>query len=218
MADFENTLQTASRAILRRELTDGERIEFLELAGAIGMSSVEDYLYMLMIFKRNEDRISAQMASFRKEMKARFDEMGVLEKKIDATLGKTLEDMLGKGAEKIGYAMGRDITNSAKEVLKGHGEFCYIRGLVMAICVTTFMATLGYWLGSIGAFDFSDGKSLFTFFLWFPAGGLATVCWFIYTFLWYLDHSGRISRYTANRINFILQMLILLVLLCRTLL
>jgi hypothetical protein len=98
MADFENTLRAASQAILKRELTENERIEFLELAGAIGMSSVEDYLYMLMIFKRNEDRITGQMVSFKKEMKARFDEMGVLEKKVDATLGKTLEDMLDKMA------------------------------------------------------------------------------------------------------------------------
>ena len=100
MANFENTLQVASQAILRRKLTDAERIEFLELAGVIGMSSVEDYLYMLMILKRNEDRISAQMDSFKKEIKARLDEIGFLEKKIDTTLGKTLEDMLGKGAEK----------------------------------------------------------------------------------------------------------------------
>jgi hypothetical protein len=96
MTSFENSLQAASQAILRRELTETERVEFLELGGAIGMSSVEDYLYMLMIFKRNEDRISAQMTSFRKEMKARFDEMGVLENKIDDTLGKTLEDMVDK--------------------------------------------------------------------------------------------------------------------------
>ena len=41
------------------------------MAEAIGMSSVEDYLYII---------------------KARFDEMGVLEKKIDATPGKKLED------------------------------------------------------------------------------------------------------------------------------
>ena len=98
MSNFENTLRESSLAILRRELTESERIEFLELAGAIGMNSVEDYMYMLMIFKRNEDRISAQMDSFKKEMKARFDEMGFLEKKIDGTLEKTLENMLGKGA------------------------------------------------------------------------------------------------------------------------
>ena len=213
MANFESNLQAASQAILKRELTDSERIEFLELAGAIGMSSVEDYLYMLMIFKRNEDRVSAQMGSFRKEMKTRFDEMGVLEKKIDATLGKTLEDMLGKGAEKIGYAMGRDIVDSAKEVLNKNGDLHFLRGQVLTVCVVAIMATLGYWLGSVDAFEIGEGRSFFRAFLWFPAGGLAFLCASIYTFTWYLDHEGRIGMFPTYIIKFTLQIFILLMLL-----
>jgi hypothetical protein len=65
MAGFENSLRTASKAILKRDLTEAERVEFLELAGAIGMNNVEDFLYMLMVFKRNEDKLNR-----------RFDEMG----------------------------------------------------------------------------------------------------------------------------------------------
>jgi hypothetical protein len=42
MAGFENSLRTASMAILKRELTESERVEFLEMAGAMGMSDVED--------------------------------------------------------------------------------------------------------------------------------------------------------------------------------
>jgi hypothetical protein len=217
MANFENTLQAASQAILRRELTESERIEFLELAGAIGMGSVEDYLYMLMIFKRNEDRISAQMASFRKEMKARFDELGVLEKKIDATLGKTLEDMLGKGAEKIGYAMGRDIVDSAKEVLNKNGDFHFLRGQVLTVCITSLMAALAYWLGSMGTFDFSEGRSFFWRFFWFPAGGLMIICSFAYVYFWYFDHEGWIGQYPTYMIKFTLQILILLALLLHVL-
>ena len=94
MTDFDKALQSASQAILRRELTEIERVELLDLGAAIGMSTVKDYLYMLMIFKRYEDRISAQMLSFENEMNSKFDEMGVLENKIDATLVKTLDDML----------------------------------------------------------------------------------------------------------------------------
>jgi hypothetical protein len=195
MASFENNLQAASQAILKRELTESERIEFLELAGAIGMNSVEDYLYMLMIFKRNEDRITGQMVSFRKEMKARFDEMGFLEKKIDATLGKTLEDMLGKGAEKIGYAMGRDIAHSAKQVLKKNGEFHFLRGQVLTICVAAIIGTIGYWLGGIDAFTIGEGRSFLGVFFWFPAGGFALICGIVYAFAWYLDHEGWITQY-----------------------
>jgi hypothetical protein len=213
MASFENTLQAASQAILRRELTDAERVEFLELAGAIGMSSVEDYLYMLMIFKRNEDRISAQMAYFRKEMKARFDEMGVLEKKIDATLGKTLEDMLGKGAEKIGYAMGRDIVDSAKEVLKKNGEFHFLRGQVLTVLITTLMATLAYWFGTVKLFNFGESESFLRAFMQIPASGVAFLCAFTYTCFWYFDHEGWIGKYPTYMIKFTLQIFLLLALL-----
>ena len=213
MANFENNLQAASQAILKRELTDSERIEFLELAGAIGMSSVEDYLYMLMIFKRNEDRISAQMGSFRKEMKARFDEMGFLEKKIDATLGKTIEDMLGKGAEKIGYAMGRDIENSAKEVLKTNGDFHFLRGQVMTVCITALMATLAYWLGTANVFDFGEDGSFIRAFFRIPASGLAFICCLIYVGFWYFDHDWLVSNRITYTIKFTLQIFILLALL-----
>ena len=217
MANFENTLQAASQAILRRELTERERIEFLELAGAIGMSSVEDYLYMLMIFKRNEDRISAQMATFRKEMKARFDEMGVLEKKIDATLGKTLEDMLGKGAEKIGYAMGRDIVDSAQRVLNKNGEFHFLRGQVLTVVITTLMATLAYWFGTVGLFDFREGGSFFRALFQVPASGVAFICALLYTGAWYFAHEGWISHYPTYMIKFTLQIFLLLALLLHVL-
>ena len=217
MSNFENTLQTASQAILRRELTEAERFEFLELAGAIGMSSVEDYLYMLMVFKRNEDRISAQMATFRKEMKARFDEMGVLEKKIDATLGKTLEDMLGKGAEKIGYAMGRDIVHSANEVLKANGDFHFLRGQVMTVCITALMAVLAYWLGTVSAFDFGESGSFTRAFLGIPASGVAFICGLTYVYFWYFDHDRLISRHITYKIKFTLQILVLLALLLHVL-
>ncbi|MCL2009132.1 MAG: hypothetical protein FWG71_01125 [Synergistaceae bacterium] len=213
MSNFENTLRESSLAILRRELTESERIEFLELAGAIGMNSVEDYMYMLMIFKRNEDKISAQMDSFKKEMKARFDEMGFLEKKIDGTLEKTLENMLGKGAEKIGYAMGRDIADSAKEVLKRNGELHFLRGQVVSVCIVALMATLAYWLGRAGVFSFGERGSFLKAFFWLPAGGVMALCSLAYTFVWYFEHEWRISEYLSYKINFALQILVFLALL-----
>jgi len=215
MSDFENTLRSASLAILKRELTDNERIEFLELAGAIGMSSVEDYLYMLMIFKRNEDRITGQMIAFKKEMKARFDEMGVLEKKIDATLGKTLEDMLGKGAEKIGFAMGRDIVDAAQKILKTNGNFHFVRGQAMVACVMVLMVTVAYWLGNVNFFYFEGGMNYFRVLLMYPAGGLALLCGMIYTTAWYFDHDWKISAYTTYTVKFVLQIIVLLALLLR---
>jgi hypothetical protein len=153
------------------------------------------------------------MAYFRKEMKARFGEMGVLEKKIDATLGKTLEDMLGKGAEKIGYSMGRDIVDSAQTILKKNGEFHFLRGQALTVCVVALIGTIGYWLGGIDAFAIGEGRSFLRAFLWFPAGGFALICGFIYTFAWYLDHEGWISQYYTYMIKFMVQILLLLTLL-----
>jgi hypothetical protein len=212
MANFEETLRSASLAVLKRELADNERIEFMELAGAIGMNNVEDYLYMLMIFKRNEDKITGQLAYFEKEMQSRFDEMGVLEKKIDATLGNTLKDMLGQGAEKIGHAMGRDITNSAKEVLSGHGEFHFMRGWVLSLCITAVIACVSYALGSAGVFDFTSGWRLFDALMGFPAGGLAAICCPAYVITWGCDHWGKMWR-PSYKTKFVLQILILLSLL-----
>ena len=54
-------------------------------------------------------------------------------------LEKSVENMLGKGAEKIGYAMGRDITDSAKEVLKKNKEFHFLRGQTMSVCIVALM-------------------------------------------------------------------------------
>ena len=215
MTNFENTLRTVSLAILKRELTENERIEFLELAGAIGMSSVEDYLYMLMIFKRNEDRISAQMVSFKKEMKTRFDEMGVLEKKIDDTLKKSIEDMLGKGAEKIGYAMGRNIVDSAQKVLNTNGEFHFLRGQVMSVCIMALIANVAYWLGMVKAFEFDGEMGLLDFIFSLPAGGITIICGLIYTAAWYLDNDWQISHRLTYRIKFILQIIILTALFLR---
>ena len=183
MANFENTLQVASQAILRRELTDAERIEFLELAGVIGMSSVEDYLYMLMIFKRNEDRISAQMDSFKKEMKARFDEIGFLEKKIDTTLGKTLEDMFGKGAEKALVRISEAVYQKSEDIAarKNRGfmlrSWGFAQSMTLMLCVIALNA--GYMMGN-GRDPFwlrpaNTGERILGWFFNAPSGWLVVV-------------------------------------------
>jgi hypothetical protein len=113
---------------LKRDLTESERVEFLELAGAIGMGNVEDFLYMLMVFKRNEDKVDGTLASFRDEMKARFDEMTTLEQNIRGTLESSISRVLGDGAREIGRDMGSEIAESAKDVLSSTKEFHFIRG------------------------------------------------------------------------------------------
>lgn len=128
MAGFENALRATSLAILKRELTESERIEFLELAGAVGMGNVEDYLYMLMIFKRNEDRVNDTLVSLKEELREQFEEIGALERKIDVTLEASVLRILEDGAREIGHDMGKQIAKSASEVLSTNEEFYYMRG------------------------------------------------------------------------------------------
>jgi hypothetical protein len=61
-------------------------------------------------------------------MKAKFDEMAVLEKKIDTTLESTISRVLGDGAREIGRDMGNHIAESAKDALKEYKEFHCLRG------------------------------------------------------------------------------------------
>jgi hypothetical protein len=72
---------------------------------------------MLMVFKRNEDRVNGTIADFKGEMKSRFDAKGALERKIDATLESSISRLLGDGAREISQDMGYQIAEPAKGVL-----------------------------------------------------------------------------------------------------
>ena len=111
--------------------------------------------------------------------------------------------------------MGRDIVESAKEVLKENREFYFLRGQVMSVCIVSLMACVAYWLGSIDAFSFEGDRTFFNFFLWFPVGNLAFICGSAYTLMWYFDHERQISRHLSHKIKFTLQIIILLALLLR---
>ncbi|MDR1508030.1 MAG: hypothetical protein LBS53_00145 [Synergistaceae bacterium] len=213
MAGFENSLRAAAQAILKRDLTESERVEFLELAGAIGMSSVEDYLYMLMVFKRNEDRVNGAITKFDENMKARFDEIGVLEQKIHDTLESSISRVLGDGARDIGRDMGNHIAESAKDVLKGHEEFHYERGQFLMAGLIIAISTVTYWLGAQFGFNRIDNESYIAYILKIPAG--AVICWCVsgFAFLWSLDHWRLVKRDWFYKIRFSLQILLLVVLL-----
>ncbi len=199
MTNFEGALRSAALAVLRRELTDEERIEFLELAGAIGMNSVQDYLYMLMVFKRNEDRVSGLLDSFRGEIREKFEEIGELERKIDATLEGSIHAVLRDGAEKIGRSMGGDIAREARELLTAHEMFhfergqVFIAGTVFAIAVTTFIFG-SYWGAGAKNTDF------LYFWLQFRAGHVALFCGVVYVGFWAIDRWKLLKRGWGDKV------------------
>jgi hypothetical protein len=213
MAGFENSLRAASTAILRRELTESERVEFLELAGAIGMDNVKDYLYMLMVFKRNEDRVNGAIAAFKDEMAVRFGEMGALEKKIHDTLESSISRVLGEGAREIGQDMGREIAAEAKATLTTHEEFHYLRGQCAVVGFVAALSTVVYWLGSQFGFERIGNESFFAYLLNLRSGFVVFACAFGYAYFWSVDRWKLIRRDWFYTVQFVLQILISLALL-----
>jgi hypothetical protein len=212
MAGFENSLRAASQAILKRDLTESERVEFLELAGAIGMNNVEDYLYMLMVFKRNEDKVDGTLAGFRDEMKSRFDEMSVLEEKIHGTLESSISRVLGDGAREIGRDMGREIAAEAKDSFREYEQFHYLRGQFAIMGLVLTIATVAYWLGSQFGFKHIGGESFFAFPLKLPSGLVIFTGVFGYVYFWSVDHWRRIKQDWLYKTRFVLQILLVVVL------
>jgi hypothetical protein len=213
MAGFEDSLRAASTAILKRELTESERVEFLELAGAIGMGNVKDYLYMLMVFKRNEDRVNGAIADFRDEMAARFDEMGALERKIDNKLEDTISKVLGDGAKEISRDMGFQIAESAKEVLSSTKEFHFLRGQTFVAGLVIVLSAVSYWLGAMYGLGNEDSGDFLGVLLRIPAGIVVLYCGFVYAMLWCLDYWKLLKRDIFCKVRFGLQILVLLALL-----
>ena len=213
MTGFEKTLREASLARLKRELTEGERVEFLELGAAIGTKSVEDYLYMLMIFKRNEDRVNGLLDSFRGEIREKFDQIGELERKIDTTLENSIHGILHDGAHKIGRDMGERIAYSAKDVMAGVGEFHFIRGQTFVAGTVIMLSVAAYILGASFGFGSDEKTDFLSILLRLPAGNVILYSSFVYAMLWSLDHWKLLKRNVWHKALLALQVLVLIALL-----
>jgi hypothetical protein len=188
MSDFDRALKDAASAILKRELTDEERMEFRDLSDTLGMGSVEDYLYMLMIFKRNEDRISEKLGSFGEEIGKRFGEMAALSEKIDETLDSSIRKILGEGAREIGRDMGEHVAEGAKEILRESGDYHFLRGQVWVVFCLSLLAAISYWLGSANVLKAAGNSNPMDILMGLPSGWLAFICGSVYAYMWSWDH------------------------------
>jgi hypothetical protein len=213
VAGFENSLKTAALAVLKRDLTESERVEFLELAAAIGMSNVEDYLYMLMVFKRNEDRVNGAISKFSEITTTRFDEMGALEQKIHDTLKSSISKVLNDDAHEISYEMGKRIAEAAKENLKAHEDYHYERGQMLVVGFVVAVSTVAYWLGSQFGFEPIDNATFVKYVFNLPVGAVIVITAFGFAGLWSLDHWKQIKRDGFYKTRFVLQILLLVALL-----
>jgi hypothetical protein len=172
-----------------------------------------DYLHMLMVFKRSEDRVSGMLGSFREEMAAELGEVRDLEKKIDDKLEDTISRVLGDGAREIGRDMGDQIAESARNALKGHEEFHFVRGQVAIVGLLLLFSVAAYRLGATYGFGSEGGGDFLDILLRFPAGNVVFVCGFAYTAFWCFDHWKLVREDIFCKVRFVLQILVLLMLL-----
>ena len=212
MADFETALKGAASAVLKRELTDEERAEFRDLADTLGMGSVEDYLYMLMIFKRNEDRINGKLDAFENAIDGKLDAIAELEKKINETLERSITRILKEGAAKIGAEMGEHVAADAKGVLSAFGEYHSIRGQITLVCLICVISAIAYWLGAAGFLESLAPDGRLEAILLLPAGWCVFLGGAAYTFLWVGDHWGAIKKSALYKILLGAQILCLVLL------
>ena len=177
MSDFNKSLKTVALTILRRELKEEERMEFLELGAALGMNNVEDYLYILMIFKRHSDI-----------MEKKFDELSALERRISDTLEYSIHKILGEGAARIGTGMGETIAERSKELMTSVKEFYTLRGSIVAITVTGLLAAMAYWLGISGVVIMDEIDLSFRSVFYLQAGYWMFLSMSMYTYCWCCDN------------------------------
>jgi ElaB/YqjD/DUF883 family membrane-anchored ribosome-binding protein len=188
MADFNAALKKVSGSVLKRELSDDERLEFQDLASALGADNVEDYLYILMVFKRNEDKINGEIASFGERLNKKIEELSKLEKKIDETLESSIERVLGEGAARIGADMGDAVAKRAKDALTASGEYHTLRGQIILVSFLGVALTLFYWLGAANVFMVGETQGPIETILFLPAGWCLFISCATYSYCWGFDN------------------------------
>jgi len=201
MPNIDEKISLAAEQVLKRPLSDEERFEIYKIADVLGMKDVQSFLHLLLVFKLHEDT-----------MRGKFDELAALEKKINETLEKSIERVLGDGAARIGGDMGKAVAAGAEETLTALGEYHSLRGQTLLVCFICVISSLAYWLGTENALrTVSDGGALEAL-LFLPGGWCVFFCGATYTFLWVGDHWGRIKKTALYKTLLGLQIFLLAIL------
>jgi hypothetical protein len=188
---MDGKMKAISENVLKRPLTNDEELELLRISEAMGMSNVQSFLYLMLVFKLHEDATREQfkeLSELEGRLNGKFDEMGELEKKIHGTLESSIERILGEGAAKIGEGIGDEIAVKAGEALSSLKEFHTIRGFIVAASVSGIVSSVAYWLGATGLFRMSGIEWPFNGILTLPAGWWMLFCFAAYTYFWCFDN------------------------------
>ncbi|GHV28571.1 hypothetical protein FACS1894167_05950 [Synergistales bacterium] len=181
--NLDDQMSSLAEVVLKRPMTEEEKNEIYRISDALGMNSVQSFLHLLFVFKLHED-----------VMKKRFDEMAELEKRLNDTLGSSVEQILGEGASTIGADMGDRIAFQAQNILSSVKEHYEIRGHIVSLALLCIMATLAYWLGRYNILAAAPSGSAFETLLLLPGGWSLFLCGSAYLFFWASDYWEMIRK------------------------
>jgi hypothetical protein len=216
MAGLDEKISAMAEQMMKRPLTGEEQLEIFRISEAAGMRDVQSFLYLLLVFKLNEDTMRTQfekLVSFEGRLSEKFDEIGALSARINETLSGSIERILGEGAKRIGGAMGDEIASRSSEVMSSVNEFHTIRGYIVAASVTGISSTLAYWFGLSGVLRMDEINGPFRGVLALPAGWWMFFCCAAYTYFWCFDNWKKVKRSVFYKWLLALQGVIMAVLL-----
>jgi hypothetical protein len=216
MAGLDEKISAMAEQMMKRPLSDEEQLEIFRISEAAGMRDVQSFLYLLLVFKLNEDTMRTQfekLVSFEGRLNEKFDEIGALSAQINGTLSSSIERILGEGAKRIGGAMGDEIASRSKEAMSSVNEFHTIRGYIVAASVTGISSTLAYWFGLSGVLRMDEINGPFRGVLALPVGWWMFFCCAAYTYFWCFDNWKKVKRFAFYKWLLALQGVIMAILL-----
>lgn len=215
MASLDDKMSAMAERVLKRSLSEEEKNEIYRISDAMGMSNVQSFLYLIMVFKLHEDVMKRQfenLAALERKLNEKFAEIGALSERIDGTLKVSVGKILGDAASRIGEDMGKAMTESAGETLGAFGEYHTLRGQTVLICFLCVTTALAYALGAGNALRVVPPGSALEALMLLPAGWCVFFCGVTYTFLWAGDHWGKIKKTRLYKTLLGLQVFFLLLL------
>jgi hypothetical protein len=188
MTNLDEKMSVLAEQVLKRPLSDEEQLEIYRISDAVGMRDVQSFLHLLLVFRLHEDTMSRK-----------FNELSMLEKKINETLESSVERILGEEARRIGTDMGDTVAVSAEGILATVGEYHSLRGQTLIVCFTCMTSALAYWLGAGNMLENVSSGGALEAFLFLPAGWCVFFCGAFYALLWACDHWHRIKKTTLYK-------------------
>jgi hypothetical protein len=210
--NLDEKMSSIAGQVLKRPLSDEEKLEIYKISDAMGMTNVQSFLHQLLIFKLHEDTMKKQferLVSLEIRLNEKFEEMGSLSARTDDTLGVTVDKILREGMREIGRDMGHEVAAGAKDILSSSKEFHIMRGYIVTVAVVGVISTVAYWLGVSDILRMDKINGPWEAVLLLPAGWWLLFCCAAYTYFWCFDHWEQVKRSIFFKVILALQTLVM---------